>query len=76
MMKEKALEGSQMRVGKEDGTRDQHPSQKKTTMTPKMTNSLTCSRGSWPTPWDNEEESRRNPLPCLGARNTKISACS
>jgi len=44
MMREKDLEGSQIRVGKEDGTRDPHPSQKKkTTMTPKTMNSLTCS---------------------------------
>jgi len=61
MMREKDLEGSQMRVEKEDGTREPQPSQKKTTMTPKTTNSLTCSHWSWPTPWDNEQESRRNP---------------
>ena len=54
MMREKDLDGSQMRVGKEDGTRDPHPSQKKTTMKPKTMNSLTCSHGSGPMPWDNE----------------------
>jgi len=39
MVMEKDLEGSQMKDGREDGTRDPHPSQKKTTMTPKTTNS-------------------------------------
>jgi len=43
MMREKALAGSQMRVGKEDGTRDPHPSQKEMTMTLRMMNSLICS---------------------------------
>jgi len=75
MMREKGLEENQTRAGKEDGTRDPYSSQKETTMTPKTTNSLTCSDRSWPTPWDNERESQRNPLPCLGTRNTKISAC-
>jgi len=72
---EKGLVGNQTREEKEDGTRDPHQSQKKTTMTPKTTNSLTSSHGSWLTLWDNERESRRNPLPCLGTRNTKISSC-
>jgi len=72
MMMEKELEGSLMRVGEEDGTRDPHPSQKKMTRTPRTTNSSTCSHGSWPMAWDNERESGRNPLPCLGTRNTKI----
>jgi len=45
MMREKDLAGSQMRVGKEDGMRDPHRSQKKKTMSPKTTNSLTCSHG-------------------------------
>jgi len=75
MMREKGLEENQTRAGKEDGTRDPHPSQQERTMTLKTTNSLTCSHGSWPTPWDNERESQRNPRPCLGTRNTKISAC-
>jgi len=75
MMMGKDLEGSQMRIEKEDGTRDEHPSPKKTTATSRMINSLACSLGSWPTPWDNEQESQRNPLPCLCTRNTKISAC-
>jgi len=35
MMREKELEGSQMRVEKEDATRDPRPSQKKTTMRPR-----------------------------------------
>jgi len=43
MMSEKDLAGSQMRVGKEDGTRDPHPSQKKMTMTSRTMNSLICS---------------------------------
>jgi len=42
-MREKDLEGGQMRVGKEDGTRDRHPSEKKNSMTLKTTNSLICS---------------------------------
>jgi len=75
MMMERDLEGNQMREGREDGTRDPHPSQKKMTMTPKTTNSLTCSHGSWPTPWDNKQESQRNHLPCFEMRNTKIYAC-
>jgi len=45
LMREKDLEESQMRVGKEDGTRDPHPNQKKKTMRPKKTNCLTCSHG-------------------------------
>jgi len=72
MMKGKDLEGSQMSVGKEDRTRDPHPSQKKKTTTSRTMNSLTCSLESWPTPWDNEPESQWNPLPCLVMRNTKI----
>jgi len=40
IMREKDLVGSQMRVGKEDGTRDQHPSQKKMTMTSRTMNAL------------------------------------
>ena len=75
MMTERDLVGNQMRVGKEDGTRDPHPSQRKIVMTPKTTHSSTCSHASWPMPWDNGRESQRNPLPCLGTRNTKISAC-
>jgi len=75
MMTEKGLVGNQTKEGKEDGARDLHPSQKKTTMTPKTMNSLTCSLASWPTPCDNERESQRNPLPCLETKNTKISAC-
>ena len=75
MMMEKGLVGSQMREGKEDGTRDPHPSQRKTAKTPKTTNNLTSSHGSWPTLWDNGHESKRNPLPCFEMRNTKISAC-
>jgi len=51
------------------------PSQKKTTMTSKTMNSLTCSLESWPTPWDNGRESQRNLLPYLETKNTKISAC-
>jgi len=69
------LEGTQMRIEKEDGTRDPHPSQKKTTTRSRTMNSLTWFLESWPTPWDNEQESQRNPLACLGTRNTKISAC-
>jgi len=42
-MTRKDLGGNQMRIGKEDGTRDRHPSQKKKTMTPKTMNRLTCS---------------------------------
>ena len=38
-------------------------------------NSLTCSHGSWPMPWDNEQESQQNPMPCFETRNTKIYAC-
>jgi len=64
MMMEKDLVGRQMRAGKEDGTREPHPSLKKMTMTPKMTNSSNCFHGSWPNPWENEQESQRNPLPC------------
>ena len=52
IMREKDLEGNQMRVGKEDGTRDPHPSQKKISMTLRTMHNLTCSHGSWPTPWD------------------------
>ena len=74
IMTRKDLEGSQMRIGEENGTRDQHPSQKKTTMTRK-TVSLTCSHGSWPMPWDNARESQRNPLPCFESKNTKIYVC-
>ena len=50
MMKEKDVEESQMRVGKEDGMRDPQPTVKKTTMTPRMMNSSTCSLESWPMP--------------------------
>jgi len=75
MMKGKDLEGSQMRIGGEDGTRDPHPSQRKTRTTSRMINSLTCSRESWPTPWDNERESQRNALPCLEMKNPKIYVC-
>jgi len=75
MMTEKDLEGNQMRVGKEDRTSDPHPSQKRMTMTPKTMNTSTCSHRSWPTPWDNERESQRNPRPYLGTRSTKISTC-
>jgi len=60
------------------GRRDEcfpHPSQKKTTTMRRMMNSSTCSLESWPTPWDNERESQRNPLPCSEMRNSKISAC-
>jgi len=53
----------------------QHPSQKKTTTMRRMMNSSTCSLESWPTPWDNERESQRNPLPFSEMRNSKISAC-
>jgi len=48
IMMGKDLVGDQMRGGKEDGMRDPHPSQK-TTMMPRMTNSLTCFLESWPT---------------------------
>jgi len=65
LMREKDLDESQMRVGKEDGTRDPHPNQKKKTMRPKKRNCLTYSHGSGPTHWDNDQESQRNPLPCL-----------
>jgi len=75
MMREKDLDGSQMREGKEACTRDPHPSQKKMSMTSKTMNSLTGSHGSWPTPWDTERESPQNPLPCLETKNTQISAC-
>jgi len=75
MMMEKDLVESQISEGKEDGTRDPHPSLKKMTMMPKMTNSSNCSDGSWPSPWENGQESQRNPLPCLETKNTKISAC-
>jgi len=75
MIKEQGLEGSQMRIEKEDGTRDPHPGQKKMTTMSRTMNSLTCSLESWPTPWDNQQGCQRNPLPCLGMRNTKISAC-
>ena len=75
MMREKDREGSQMRVGKEDGMRDPHPRLNKTTMTPRTTNSLTCSHRSWPMPWDNGQESGRNPEPSLETRNTKIYVC-
>jgi len=74
-MTKKDLDGSQTRAGKEDWTRYPHPSPKKMTMTPKMMNSSTCSHGSWPTPWDNEQGSQRNTLPCLETRNTKIYEC-
>ena len=37
-MREKHLEESQMRVGKEDGRRDPHPNQPKKTKKPKKTN--------------------------------------
>jgi len=43
MMREKDLAGSKMRVGKNDWTRDPHPSQKKMTMTLRTMNSLICS---------------------------------
>jgi len=76
MMREKDLEGSQMRVGKEEGTRDPHPSQKRMTIMPKTRNSLPCSHGSWPMHWDNGQESQRKPRPCLETRNTKIYVCS
>jgi len=69
------LEGNQMKVGKEDGTRDPHPSLNKTSMTPGTTNNLTYSHRTWPTPWDNEQDSQRNPLLCLEMRNTKIYSC-
>jgi len=75
MTMEKDLAGSQMRVGEEDGVRDLHSSQKKMTMTPRMTNSSTSSHGSWPTPWDNRRDSQRNTLPCLETRNIKIYVC-
>ena len=76
MMREKDLEGSQMRVGKEERTRDPHPSQKRMTIMPKRRNSLSCSHGSWPMPWDNGQESQRNPRPCSEMRTTKIYVCS
>jgi len=75
MMKEKDLGGNQMRAGKEDRTRDRHPSQR-TTMTLRMMNSLTCFPGSWPTLWGNKQESQRNPLPWSKMKNTKIYACA
>ena len=43
MMKGKDLDGSQISVGKGDGMRDPHPSQKKKTSTSRKMNSLTCS---------------------------------
>ena len=46
MMRQKDLEGSQMRVGKEHRTRDPHPSLNQTTITLKKTNKLACSHGS------------------------------
>ena len=75
MMREKDLEGTQMRVGKEDGTRDPHPSLNQTTMTLKTMNNLTFSHGSWATPWDNGRVSKGNLQPCLQTRNTKIHVC-
>jgi len=75
MMREKDLEGNQMRVGKEDGTRDPHPSQKKISMTLRTMHNLTCSNGSWPTPWDKGQESQQNILRCLETRNTNIYVC-
>jgi len=54
MMREKDLEGSQMRIREEDGTRDAHTSQKKKGRRRRMTNSLICFLASWPTPWDKE----------------------
>jgi len=43
MMTRKNLEGSQMRIGEEDGTREPYPSQKKMTRAPKTMNRLTGS---------------------------------
>jgi len=74
MTREKDLGGNQMRAGKEEGTRDPHPSQT-TTMTVRKMNSLTCFLESWPIPWDNSRESQRNPLPCSKTKNTKMYAC-
>jgi len=73
-MREQDLGGDQMRAGKEDGTRDRHPSQR-TKMRPRTTNSLTCFHESWSMLWDNVSESQRSPLPCSKMRNTKIYAC-
>jgi len=61
MMREKDLDGSQMKAGREDGMRDRPPSQKKMPMTPKTMNSLTCSHGSWPTPWTTNESPSGTP---------------
>jgi len=75
MMRGKDLEESQKSVGKEDGTRDPHPSHKKQITTSRTMNTLTCSLESCATSWDNGHKSPRNLLPCLQMRNTKISAC-
>jgi len=73
MIREQDLAGEQMRAGMEDGRRDPHPSERRN-MTPRRTNSLTCCLESWPTPWDNVQESQRNPRPYSERRNTKIYA--
>jgi len=75
MMMKKDLDESQMRVGKEDRTRDPPPSQKKTTMTSRTMNSLTCSHEQWPTRCDNKRESRQNTLQSLETRNTRMYVC-
>jgi len=75
MMKEKDLEGSQMRAGEEDGTRDWRPS-KKMTMMLRTRNSSTCFPESWPKPWDDKRVFRQNLLPCSNRKNTKIYSCS
>ena len=62
MTKEKGLDGSQTREGKEHGKRDLHPSQK-TNMTPSMTHSLICFLESGQTLWDDVRESQPKPPP-------------
>jgi len=74
MMKLKDLEGSHPKTEKEDGARDPHLSQKPT-MTKGTTNSSHSCHKLLPTPWDDEQESWRHPLPCSKMKNSKISAC-
>ena len=73
MTKGKGLDERQTRVRKEDGTRDPQLSQKLTLMR-ETTNSSPPCHELWPAPWDEEQETQRNLLPCLETRNMKTYA--
>jgi len=74
MTKEKGLGESQMRAGKEEGTRDPRPSQKMTMMLRTMNCSTSCPKLWW-TPLDDGRDSQGKPLPSSKTKKTKIYAC-